>query len=199
MKPEDFYHLKYDLSLGKCNMSLRSWLILNLHIQEILDAMSIICVCHKGRIDPKGRICYKGHVCRVEHVLPFLKCYNQLYLTVDGHLYNNPEDHLVLASIYGDINIFHKYSEHIKNEYYEVESWLRPLVVNKQRDIMYLLISYNHRFLNAFLYEAVNVGNLKLVKKLIDQGADDLNYSFYLANRKKRKLKHIIAYLQSIM
>lgn len=178
MNPEEIHHLTAELPKGKCNMSLRSILLLTRHIEETEDIFFDYYDVEDGKIST------------------FVACYNVSYLTPDSHLYNLNEDYLCLASQYGDLTAFQKKLKYIKRVIC-FALWMEPLVYYKQLDIIHLVITHNKYLMNEFLCQAAESGWLELVKQLIDRGATDLHNSIKSAEQYGHK--HVVKYLQSVV
>lgn len=154
MKIEDIYHVFYDLSLGKCNMSLRSWLLLSnrenfKQVSKLWDG------------DP-----YNSNIKRL------FREYNWKYITPDGLLYHNDDTHMTIACDKGDINIVRQM---LKKNIHYIDCYTRIVIDNEHIDILHLLIPHmNNYCLNEGLCRAAKNKNLKIVQLMLDNGATDL-------------------------
>lgn len=176
----DLNHVLYELSLGKCNLSLRTWSLLSIdtNLNIITDKTSLSYIKNLGHffhhyytyhLTPDGLL-YHG---KTYHARLAVEANNLdiLKLMLKNGV-NNINDCLEVAAANGHEHIFEYLLQHGATGY---DQAMRNAVSHGQLEIVKLLSTKEINNLNEHMLVAACYGYIEMIKLFVNHGADDFN------------------------
>lgn len=159
MRPTDYDHVIYELSLGKCNWSLRTTILLNSeNIDHICD---VIDMEFQEDIDKPI-------------IGQFYKEYNFYNLTPDGLLYNDLNAMLMLAYLNDNIKLAKDMIALGADDFDNVASSAACNI--KDLEMFKLMIFHGANEFEKYMLYAAEYNNIEVVKLMLDKGANNFNH-----------------------
>lgn len=173
MKQEDVTHVINDLNSGKCNMSLRSLILLN----------------------NKDNLEFLNQRLTTNRFLPmnvdFYHYYNEYYITPDGLIYHSINHHIYLATIHGQIDLLKSMLPKCACDYNMIMS---DAAEYGHLDIVHLMLNHGANKYALSAYKASSSGHLEIFKLMLTKIAN-IKYYDYMSRAAKYHHLHIVRYL----
>lgn len=151
MLPNEVHLVINDLNAGKCNWSLKTWILLNFktNLHFLTDQFNLS---------------------KTDSINVFYYYYNGRFMTKDGCIYNTIEDYMLLASWYGQMDVVKLMLEKGADNY---DRSMFIATKNGQIDIVKLMLDKGATEYNKSMNEAARHGHIDIVKLLLEKGADN--------------------------
>lgn len=156
MRTEDYNHITYDFRLGKCGLSLRTWLLLNneenrKYVYDMLD---------------DGRYMMDDSDSEIgQNIDYFNEIYNHRCTTLDGMRYNGLNSMLCLAAGENNFTLVNKFIEMGADAF---DHALEVAVGERHIDMVKFLIEKGATEKDNSITEALRVGNIEIIRLLLN-------------------------------
>lgn len=151
MNVQDIDYVHYELTLGKCNWSLKTWLLLNTDIKQLGKLYNI------SNLDSIGE---------------FYKHVNHKIYTPDGLMYTTIRTHMILAIQSELTHVVKK----LLNQPVIIDNFMLCVAIRfKNINIWLLFMSRIKVNINQCMLYASQYGNMEVIQSMLDNGATNHN------------------------